>query len=204
MGKLVAKTALCTLSVLIGLALIVFGALSLAAPSAMLAFSDDLGMDKLSAAYSVAVYERTEEIEDLVEAVERNYNVSNYNECAKYGAKLLADSDFGRYCAARDQQTAGNDNIHKSYSQYISGIVSTAQYYTGEEEAALNTAFSALGQTFPKYNAVKDLTVSARIKDDKIFCGQILERLQDMKVEDSQEQELLRNFISDLADYCTK
>lgn len=204
MGKLVAKTALCTLSALIGLALIVFGAVSLAAPSAMLALSDDLGMDKLSAAYSVAVCERTEKIEDLAEAVERNYNVSNYKECAEYGLKLLADPDFERYCAARDQQTAGNDNIHKSYSQYISGIVSTAQYYTGEEEAALNTAFSALGQTFPKYNAVKDLTVSARIKDDKIFCGQILERLQDMKVEDSQEQELLRNFISDLADYCTK
>ena len=89
MGKLIAKTALCTLSVLIGLALLVFGVVSLAAPSAMLAISDDLGMDKLSAAYSVDVCERTEKIEDLAEAVERNYNVSNYSECAKYGAKLL-------------------------------------------------------------------------------------------------------------------
>lgn len=187
MGKLVAKTALCTLSVLIGLALIVFGALSLAAPSAMLAFSDNLGMDKLSAAYSVAVYERTEEIEDLAEAVERNYNVSNYNECAKYGAKLLADSDFDRYCAARDQQTAGNDKIRSGYRQYATGIVSASLYRTGSADAAFDTAFSVLNGDFPANNAVIYLAYEAISARDVSFCGRMIEELAKISPQDTEE-----------------
>lgn len=187
MGKLVAKTALCTLSVLIGIALIVFGVVSLAAPSAMLAFSDDLGMEKLSAAYSVAVYERTEKIEDLAEAVERNYNVSNYNECAEYGAKLLADPDFERYCAARDQQTAGDHNIRGSYRQYATGIVSASLYRMGSTDAAFDTAFTVLNGDFPANNAVIYLAYEAISAQDVSFCGRMAEELEKITPQDNEE-----------------
>lgn len=187
MGKLIAKTALCTLSVLIGLALIVFGTVSLAAPSAMLAFADDLGIDKLSAAYSVAVCERTEKIEDLAEAVERNYNVSNYNECAKYGAKLLADSDFERYCAARDQQTAGDHNIRGSYRQYATGIVSASLYRTGCADAAFDAAFAVLNGDFPANNAVIYLAYEAISARDVSFCGRMIEELGKISPQDTEE-----------------
>ena len=187
MGKLVAKTALCTVSVLIGLALIVFGAVSLAAPSAMLAFSDDLGMDKLSAAYSVAVCERTEKIEDLAEAVERNYNVSNYKECAEYGLKLFADPDFERYCAARDQQTAGYDKIRSGYRQYATGIVSASLYRTGSSDAAFDTAFSVLNNDFPANNAVIYLAYEAISAQDVSFCGRMIEELEKISPQDTEE-----------------
>ena len=94
LGKLVLKTAAVTFSLLVAFALIVFGAVSLVSPSAMVAFSDSLGMTGVGAYYSVAAYERSRDIADLAEAVERSYDAGHYADAADYGSALLKDPGF--------------------------------------------------------------------------------------------------------------
>lgn len=204
LGKLVLKTAAATFSLLVAFALILFGVVSLASPAAMMSFTDSLDMNGVSAYYSVAVYDRTGEISDLAVAVEKSYYAGHYADAAAYGEKLLDDSSFSEYCAERDEDTQGNAAIRSSYAQYAGGIVSSAQYYNGEKDKSLNTAFDALGQTFPETNAVSLLASAAIDKGDVEFCKSILARLEGLSVENVQEQKNLQNFIMKLQIYCAQ
>ena len=205
LGKLVLKTAAATVSLIIAFGLILFGIVSLASPSAMMAFADSLAMDGLSAYYSIAIYERTGEISDLAAAVERSYDVEHYSDAAKYGEQLLSDSGFAAYCIERDEDTAGNAGVISSYKHYAAGIVSSAQYHSGEKESALNTALDALGQnTFPERNAMYYLSSAATSSGDVAFCREMLSSLEKLTVEDVQEQVLLQEFITDLQIFCAE
>ena len=68
MGKLIVKTAAVTFSLLVAVALMLFGIVSLSAPAAMMELTDSLGMNGASAYYSVAVYDRSGDISDLAVA----------------------------------------------------------------------------------------------------------------------------------------
>ncbi len=202
LGKLVLKTAAVTFSLLIAFALIVFGAVSLVSPSAMVAFSDSLGMTGVGAYYSVAAYERSGDIADLAEAVERSYDAGHYADAADYGSALLKDPGFAGYCSERDAETQGSASILSEYDQYAAGIVSSAQYYAGEKEQALGTALESLGQTFPQNNAVIYLAAAAMSQDDTEFCKTLSERLETLAVEDPAEQGNLQAFLLQLQIYC--
>lgn len=204
MGKLVLKTAAVTFSLLIAFALIVFGAVSLVSPSAMVAFSDSLGMTGVGAYYSVAAYERSGDIADLAEAVERSYDAGHYADAAEYGVRLLSDSAFAEYSAERDGDTAGNAAINGSYAQYAAGLVSSAQYYTGDGAAARGTAMNGIGNTFPQNNAVIYLATAAMGDGDTAFCKELLSDLEQLSVEDVQERENLQDFIAVLQAFCAQ
>lgn len=206
MGKLVLKTAAATVSFLVAFALILFGIVSLASPSAMMSFTDSLGMRGASAYYSIAAYDRSGEISDLAIAVERSSDAGHYSDAAEYGKKLLNHADFAEYCAARDADTQGNISfIRGSYAQYAAGLVSTAQYYSGEKTAARDTALGSLEEnTFPQNNAVIYLASAAMDSGDTELCKDILSALENLSVENVQEQEYFQSFIADLRAYCAQ
>ena len=133
MGKLIAKTAAYTLAAVIAAALILFGVVSLAAPSAMASFTDALGMDGACACYSVEAADRSGATDDLALAAERSYAAEHYEDAAACGTRLLGAADFADYCASRDAATAGSSLIGGSYAQYAAGITASAQYYIGGE-----------------------------------------------------------------------
>ena len=174
MGKLIAKTAAYTLVAVIAAALILFGVVSLAAPSAMASFTDALGMDGACAAYSVAAAEKSGKTEDLAIAVERSYNSGRFEAAASCGEELLARDDFAQYCSSRNEEEADNPLLGDT-AQYLTGIVAVSQYRTGA--GGLDTAFGALGGSFPEKNAVVILADAAMALGDKEFCLQIVDRL---------------------------
>ena len=204
MGKLVLKTAAATLSFLVAFALILFGVISLASPAAMMSFTASLGMDGASAYYSVAACERSGEIADLALAVEKSYDAGHYADAAEYGVRLLSDSAFAEYSAGRDGDTAGNAAINGSYAQYAAGLVSSAQYYTGDGAAARGTAMNGIGNTFPQNNAVIYLATAAMGDGDTAFCKELLSDLEQLSVEDVQERENLQDFIAVLQAFCAQ
>ena len=192
------------MSLLLAVILILFGAISLAAPSAMMSLAGTLGMEDLRAYYSIAVYERTGGTGDLATAVEYSYDVGHYSDAAQYGAALLEAEDFAAYCEARDEDTQGISAVRGSYAQYAGGIVASAQYYGGETELAVETAAKILGQSFPRNNAFIYLTAAAMESDDVAFCKVILSALDGMELGNAQEQEELEAFIADLRAYCAE
>ena len=82
MGKLIAKTAGITLAAIVALALVLLGMFSWFAPGIMVTITENLGLEGACASYSISVYERSGEIDDLAVAVERCYNVGDYENAA--------------------------------------------------------------------------------------------------------------------------
>ena len=203
MGKLIVKTAAVTFSLLVAVALMLFGIVSLSAPAAMMELTDSLGMNGASAYYSVAVYDRSGDISDLAVAVEKSYDVGHYTDAAEYGQKMLGDDAFAEYCAARDEDTEGSSSILGDYRQYATGMVASAEYFCGEKDAALDIAFAQLGKnSFPANNAFMYLRNAAVQSEDKEFCGKILERCAGITPQDAQDVKVLQNFLDLLRADC--
>ena len=198
MGKLIAKTAFSTFALLIGIVLILFGVLSLAAPSIMISMADDLGLDRLAAAYSVSIYKRTDRISDLADAVERNYYIGEFSECAKYGDKLKSHDDYTAYCAFRDERDSSSEitgsRIGK-YDQYVSGLISVSNYKSNNKEKALATVLNALNGSFPKNNAAEYLAIVAIENQDSDFCETFANELRKLTPSSSTEKISLSEFI---------
>ena len=201
MYKVILKTALITLAAILVLALMLYGILSLFVPSAMVSLTDKLGMDGACARYSIAVYNKTEQIDDLAYAVERNYNAERYEQAAEYGILLLEHDEFAGYCAERE---SGMEK-QNSYAQFASGIVSVSLYRTGDKEGALRVAFDAVATSFPTGNAVVYLLAVAYDEaQDKEMCGYILnslQGLQDQFVSDSASYALIGSWIEALESF---
>ena len=162
MQKLVLKTALITLASVLVLALLVYGVLSLFVPSAMVSLTDKLGMDGACARYSVSVYEKTGDIDDLAAAVERSYGAERYGDAAEYGV-ILAGQKY-------------------DYAQFAAGIVSVSLYYDGQTDAAVKVAFDAVGSSFPTGNAVIYLLSAAcDAEKDADTCRILLTALQELR-----------------------
>lgn len=207
MSKLVLKTIFSTLAVMFGIAFIFFGVMSLAAPGAMLEFSDGIGLQRLSAAYSVSIYERSGRVNDLANAVERNYYAEEYSVAAELGVKLREAKSFQEYCALRDRLDS-EDLITSgrvgNYEQYITGIISVSLYRSGQKEKAVEVAFSALKGEFPANNSVEYLADAVLAEQDSEYCRILLDNLGKLQVEDTEQREsletlegLLRKEIND-------
>lgn len=135
MGKLIAKTAAATLAFIIAALLLFFGVCSLCFPSVMVSITEGLGMERACAAYSVNLYEQTGEISDLADAVERCYYSEKYDTAIRYGEKLLASDDFEAFCAVRDAETAGDEDISSGYREYITALIDSARALAAEAAA---------------------------------------------------------------------
>ena len=204
MNKLILKTALITLACVLALALLLFGVFSLFVPSVMVSLTDKLGMESACARYSAAVYEKSGAIDDLAVAVERNYGAGRYEAAAEYGTELLQRDDFDSYSAARDADSLG---LTASYAQYAAGIVSVSQYYSGDTDAAIRTAFDACGIAFPQNNAVVYLIdATMNVRADTAACRVLLTRLQELESRLSpsaaEDAEYISVWIDQLNAFC--
>lgn len=176
MKKLIWKTILTTvLSVLAALTL-VWGIISLAAPSLLVKPFLNIGMKKVSAWYAASSYIRTHDLEDLASATEISIDAKNDKQVAYYGNIFVHRDGFDEYCAKRNE--AG-------YKQYICGQVAVAYYTLGENDDAFKTAFFALGSTFEEHNAVDELAKRAMANKDTSLCTVIYHQLETYSFADS-------------------
>lgn len=191
MGKLIAKTAGITLAAIVALALVLLGMFSWFAPGIMVTITENLGLEGACASYSISVYERSGEIDDLAVAVERCYNVGDYENAASYGSELLSDEGFDDYCAKRDNEIA-SDDIGDT-DQYLIGIVAESLYRLGDADSkskALNLVCAAANNEFRQQSAIVYLGVVAAEQEDAAFCSQILSRLDGMQLDEDLDLDL--------------
>ena len=182
LGKLIAKTAGITLAAIVALALVLLGMFSWFAPGIMVTITENLGLEGACASYSISVYERSGDIDDLAVAVERCYNVGDYENAASYGSELLSDEGFDDYCAKRDNEIT-SDYIGDT-DQYLIGIVAESLYRTNQKENALNLVSAAANNEFRTNSAIVYLGTVAVEQGDAAFCSQILSRLDGMDLDE--------------------
>ncbi len=203
MGKLIAKTAAITFACIIVVALVLFGIFSLFVPSVMVSLTDSLGMTGACAYYSVAQYEKSGDVSDLADAVSRSYEAEHYDAAAEYGAILRIDPGYEEYCAARDAETDFTGplgGLLGTADQFFAGITAESQYRCDQKDAALETAFDAIGSSFDDADAVTYLAGAAIGAQDADFCGRILDELDGLSEDGNAFDEELHEDLKEFKD----
>ena len=116
----------------------------------------------------------------------------------------MARSDYEEFCGAKDESvTPGIDD----YAQYIAGIVSVAQYHTGEGDAAIETAFAQNRTSFQENNSVVTLAMAAVQEGDKAFAGRVLEEMRtvgESVIFEGVEAENFEGLLTVLESFCAQ
>lgn len=213
MKKIIIKTALSTLGIVAGCAVIVFAILSLGFPGTLCGWCEQLGNYGFAVRYASLYYSYTGDVADLARCVEDSILSENDGDITEYCAKLVDDEEFESYCALRDEEIngsiAGDDDFQDitfSYRQYVYGWLAGAHYRGGNTELALGCAIEALDSgfdredftsvgvcdytisKFPPGNALGSLSLSVIEKGDKASGDMLLTVLESASAADEAEK----------------
>lgn len=151
MKKIIIKSALITLAVVVGCALAVFAILSFGFPNTLCGWCEQLGNYGFAARYASLYYSYTDDVSALGRCVDDSILAEDDGFIIDYGSQLIEREDFSGYCAERDEEVNGNISsdenfagITFSYRQYVYGALSTAYYGAGDFNLALGTAVVSL------------------------------------------------------------
>lgn len=151
MRKIIIKSALVTLAVVVGCTVLVFAVLSLGFPRILCGWCEQLGNYGFAVRYASLYYSYTGDIADLGRCVDDSILAESDGFIIEYASELVDKAEFGEYCELRDEEVNGSisddenfDGISFSYRQYVFGSLASAYYRGGDDELAIGTAISAL------------------------------------------------------------
>ncbi len=179
MKKLILKTALITLGVVIILAIAAFGVASLCVPAAMSDLAYSLGMSNISSDYAYQEYERSGDLAYLSRSFELAAANGRDEKAEDRFDILYAADGFGEMCASRDVTVSiGGEEVTYDYRDYVCGLGACVKYRLADSDEALAEAIALAvnetAQDFPAGNPAYTLAVAAAGAGDSAFCGRLL------------------------------
>ena len=164
MKKLIIKTCIFTLIIILIAGFSIFGIVSVTSPSIIANSAFNFGAKNTCVNYTIKQYEKSSDIKDLVLVVKRASWAKNYTVTSKYAPLLLSDDDFENYTA--------ND---PTLENYVASLYVESLYKTNNIEKFIEVAFSYYkGNSGP--NTLRVATATA--KDDKGTLTLILKKLR--------------------------
>ena len=208
MRKIILKTALITLGVVIVLAVAAFGIASLCVPAAMSDLTYSLGMEAISSDYAFQEYERSGSLAYLSRSFELAANAGSDEKAAERFDKLYASDGFGELCEQRDEQTppveVDGEEVTYSYRGYVCGLGACVKYRIAdsaeEEQAAIDLALRETASDFPMGNPAYLLATEAAGSADSAFCAQLLTAFGGSDFEHNELYTNLVNILEVIAD----
>ncbi len=172
MFKVIFKTAVKTLVIIIIALVLAFGIVSLSAPDFMASAFENCGAYSTAAGYASLQYKYTGDVKDLARCFNDSVYARDTDGTAKYGGALLTDPRFSDYCAEVNGNLSETlpDSYKKEadYMQFVYGKTALAKYSGGDKEGALALVSEALRHTagFPANNASVEISVKAAENGD--------------------------------------
>ncbi|MBO5888765.1 MAG: hypothetical protein J6Q58_01335 [Clostridia bacterium] len=164
MKKLIIKTSIITLAIILTVGFALYGLLGLLYPSAIASMAFRLNDKETCISYSEKQYEKTNSVSDLAILTERTVWANEYDLTVKYSSILLSHNDFEDYIKSKP-----------SYDNYIACCLVEALYLTSNINKAIDVAFSFYTGKSGQ-NTIRILTVTA--KEDSDTLKLILKRLK--------------------------
>lgn len=195
MEKLVVKTAVKTVLVILGVVLVVFAIFNFAFPQHMATFTEGIGNYPLAVKYASLRYSYTGDGEDLSRCFDDSVLAENDVAVVEYGDKLIARSDFDRLCFERDNKMGvGYDYRHSVYRK-----LAVSYYRTGRKEESVELASKANGTlSFTYGNALMSLSAVVRSANDGATCALIIKKLEGLTPSVEQEKGYVKEVTNSL------
>ncbi len=164
MKKLIIKTSIITLVIILTVGFALYGFLSLLYPSSIASMAFRFNDKETCITYSEKQYEKSKDIADLALLTERTVWAKDYELTVKYSSILLSHSEFYNYSKS-----------NPGYENYIARCYVEALYLTQNKNKAIDVAFSYYtGES--GQNTVRIAILTA--KDDNDTLNAILIRLK--------------------------
>lgn len=197
MKKIVVKTALITIGlVLAGLAA-AFAVASLGFPRQMSDFFASSGNYSFATGYASLSYNYTKDFNDLVLCADYSILSGDDGNVISFCSKLAGNENFGAYCIERDAETQRrleesgvSDYGSYNYRQYVMGNLACSQYALGYKDEAVKTAASAMEGGFPKNNALAMLAIKACSEVDAELKEELFQKISSVTPEPQEEEYL--------------
>lgn len=182
MKKLILKTALATLGVILILAVALFGILSLVAPAVMMDFTESIGLPSISGDYAWQEYERSGNMDCLARSFLTAAEHGENKKAAERFEEFYRDREaFSAYC---EKQSIAGDDLPAylqeiSYRDYVCGKAAQVKLRLArtdeQKDEAIRFAISETASSFPSGNPVVSLAVEAAGNGNAAVCARILE-----------------------------
>ncbi len=148
MKNLVVKTVVITLVSIVGFVAITFGALCVFTPKTVANVFENLGSKTASVFFYELNYNRTNDINDLIEIIDKTFEDTVTQE--KYLNKLITREDFSDYCLLED---SGLQSDKLSTKEYYYGYYVRVLIANGKFENAVSVASQFVSSNgYTKYN----------------------------------------------------
>lgn len=204
--KLVIKTAVRTVLVLLILLVAAFAVLSFGFPGYMSDVTRNLGAYDMALAYCRLNYSYTGDSMDLADCFELCVLTDDDGGIISSGEELVLKPDFADVCKNMEQalgelsdEYLDGEQLVMDYSQRVKGKLAAAYYRADETIKAIDYAFAANGaDSFRSGNALIALSAEIRTARDGDAAALLLEKLAGISPSVKEESALLTEVMQSL------
>lgn len=155
--KIIVKTALKTILLVVGFVCLVFASLFTFVPEKLSGVYGNLGMKNAQIAAMQRVYEKSDENGDLYNLVQLCLSNKNYDQAKKYILKLRARKNYSQFVEAVDStsiEKATKDEVAYvvSLDVYLAGQLLMCEYKLGNKDLAKEMAMNDLSSIDNKFS----------------------------------------------------
>lgn len=201
MGKVIAKTAMQIIGIILLAAVLVVLVLHFFFPQTMATFNEKIGNYTLATEYAAKYYERNGGADNLVRCVDDAILSGNDDYIVKYGDELISHEEFERVCA---EKNARFSSISLDYKQYVCGNVAVSKYNLRDFNGAMELALIANGTvSFTSNNALIILSSRIASAKDEVCASEmltILESVSPSKSEDVDRLTQVKSILTNIGD----
>lgn len=202
MEKLVVKTAVKTVLIILGVFIAVFAIFNFAFPQHMATVTESIGNYELAVKYASLRYYYTKNCDDLARCFDDSVLLGKDEYILQYGEQLIDKGrDYEEVCKSKNilQTGSGYD-----YDHWVKGKLAVSYYNTGKTDKAIEMAAADNGtKSFAYGNALMSLAARIRAEKDAATAEKLLVVLEEIESNfentppsDTKERENLTKVIT--------
>ena len=178
--KLVVKTAVKTVLIIVGILVILFAVVNFGFPQHMATATESIGNYALAVKYADLRYKYTKKVEDLARCFDDSVLLGDDKIIIEYGEKLISHEGYEALCDEKNEEFSYVSTY--DYDIWVKAKICVSVYNTGERGAAILRAQEYNGKTsFPYGNPLMSLAMQIFKKKDAESAKAVLDVLQDLQ-----------------------
>lgn len=185
MKNLVIKTVVITLAAIVSFMAVVFCVLSVLIPKTVAGMLDNIGSKSASVFLYDLNYQRTNDINDLVDIIDKTYLDDYKYGQQKYVEQLIYGDEFSTFCRQKDSSTKSKVTTKEYYyGLYVGTLVETCQF-----DKAISVANEFIEQMgYTQFNPLNTILVEYKYKLEEQQLEVLEKEIQDAKCSENQQQ----------------
>ena len=197
MEKLVIKTAVKTVLIILGIIIIVFAIFNFAFPQHMATATESIGNYSLAVKYADLRYKYTKSGSDLARCFDDSVLLGDDKYIIEYGEKLIAHKDYLSVCTERNESEVSGSSSAYGYDNWVKSKLCVSLYNSGSPANAIMRAAEYNGNiSFAYGNPL--IALASKIKAENNVDGAtlILAALKDIHPEETDDKECLNQITA--------